>query len=156
MTKKSNAYFTRYGGEVHVRANRNFCAEGEEPLDEKVRLGGKCCGLSYDTLWDAGAGVIEISPKGEGQITEISEDQDDKIYCFLSRMDDCVWDSSLDDDPTKLIPFVKDFETSQANKGLHHDYEKYAIVNDYIAVKVGVHNKRPLNRIFDYELVVTA
>lgn len=154
MTDEPKAYFTRDGDLVRIRTNPNFCAEGREPLDIKIDTEGEFRGISHETLWHAGAGILEISTKGKWKITEISEDQGDDIYSLLSHEDDCIWGSYWDDFCSRRYAFVKDYETSQANSRIPADYEEYAIVNDHVAIKVGSYNKRPIRQIFDCELGV--
>ena len=74
MLEKPKVYFTRDGELVHLQTNPYFSAEGEEPLDIKIDGEGKFHGLSHETLWHAGAGLMEILPNGNGQILVISGD----------------------------------------------------------------------------------
>lgn len=152
MTDKPKVYFTREEELVHLQTNPHFCVEGEEPLEIKIDQAGEFRGLSYGTLWDAGAGIIERSPKGKWNITEISDTPDDHIFSFEALEDDCVWGSYYDDFPSKRYAFVKDFETSQANSMILPDHEKYAIVNSNVAVKVGVHKRKAFHQIYDHEI----
>ena len=154
MTDEPKAYFTRDGDLVRIQANPNFCAEWRKPLDIKIDTDGKFRGLSHETLWHAGAGILEISPKGKWKIAEISDTQDDDIYSFLSDEDDCIWGSFWDDYPSRRFAFIKNYETSASNFCIPADYEKYAIVNNHVAIKVGFYNRKPINQIFDCELGV--
>jgi hypothetical protein len=152
MTDKPKVYFTRDGELVHLQTNPNFCAKDRKPLDIKMDPDGEFHGLSHETLWHAGAGLIEILPNENGQIIVISEYQDDTIYSFHSHEDNCIWFSFWDDFPSRIFPFVKDYETSEENSHIAPDHEKYAIVNNSLAVKVGSYKKRGINQIFDFEL----
>jgi hypothetical protein len=154
MTDKHNVYFTRDGELVHLQTNPHFCAEGEEPLDIKIDEDGEFRGLSHETIWHAGAGLIEIMSNEKGQILIISEYQDDTIYSFHSHEDNCIWFSFWDDFPSRMFPFVKDYETSEHNSHIGPDHEEYVIVNNRNAIRVGRFNKRPINQIFDFELGV--
>jgi hypothetical protein len=154
MTDKPKVYFTREEELVHLQTNPHFCVEGEVPLEIKIDQDGEFRGLSYGTLWDAGAGIIESSPKGKWNITEISDTQDDHIFSFETHIDDCIWSSYWDDLPSTRYAFVKDYETSQANSHIGPDHENYVIVNNNLAIKVGVHNRRPIKQVFDFELGV--
>ncbi len=82
MAEKPKAYFTRDGDLVRIQTNPNFCPKGKEPLDIRIDTDGEFRGLSRETLWYAGAGLIEITPKGKSRITKVSEDQSDEVYSF--------------------------------------------------------------------------
>jgi len=137
-----------------LQANPHFCSEGEEPLNIKIDEEGEFRGLSHEILWHAGAGLIDILPNENAQIIIISEYQDDTIYSFHSHEDNCIWFSFWDDFPSRIFPYVKDYETSEHNSHIGPDQEKYAIVNNNPAIKVGRFNTRPINQVFDFELGV--
>lgn len=156
MPDKPRVYFTRDGELVHLRTNTHLCAEGKDPLDIKIGPGSEFFRLSFETLWDAGSGIIETQSKVKGRITEISLDPSTKISDFRSSVDECIWYLHWTSGPIDLIPFKKNFDTSKEAYWLSHpelfDTNEYGIVENGEAIKTGRFKGKPLSQVYDWEL----
>lgn len=152
MPDKPKIYFTRDEELVYLRTNPHFRAYGKEPLDIKIGPGNDFLEFTYETLWDAGAGIIQTESKTNGKITEISEDQNDQVYIFLSSGDSCVWDHQWINDPCMMIPFKRDYETS-INKALKAQWgsEHFYIIDDSSAVWI-TGGENSIQQFYDHSL----